>query len=62
YAIELRFEDAKLGYVPKGTNELISLLLFFGHDDVFETRVVQVNKDKDPWKQVRVGIYITDKR
>ena len=50
-----------LGYVPRDRNEVLSQLLYFGHNDVFECRVLQVNPEENPWKQVRVGVYVTDK-
>ena len=32
----------------------------FGHSDAFECHVMQANTQADPWKQVRVGIYVVD--
>ena len=51
-----------LGYVPGDSNATIAQLLRFGHANVFECRIMQVDKKADPWKQVRVGIYVTDNR
>ena len=61
-AIEVRYEDIKLGYVPHADNALLSVMAFYGHADVFEARILQVAPEADPWQQVRVGIYVTDKR
>ncbi len=61
-AVAVYFKDAMIGYIPHTDNQLLSLLPFFGHSDVFECRVLQVNKEAEPWKQVRIGIYISDKR
>ena len=61
-AVELRFEGTKLGYVPHGENSLASVLAFYGHADILEARVLQVDPELDPWHQVRVGLYVTDKR
>ena len=61
-AIELRFQGAKLGYVPRDENGLLAVMAFYGHADAFEARVVQVDPEAAPWQQVRVGIYVTDKR
>ena len=61
-AVALYFADVMLGYVPRDDNGLISLLAYYGHSDVFEARVLQVNPEADPWKQVRVGVYVADKR
>ena len=61
-AIELRYKKVKLGYVPRSENELLALMAFYGHPGVFEARVLQVDPEADPWNQVRVGVYVTDKR
>ena len=61
-AVELRYKKAKLGYVPKDHNELMAAMAFYGHSDVFEARVMQVDPEAAPWHQVRVGIYVMDKR
>ncbi|MBR0406258.1 MAG: HIRAN domain-containing protein [Eggerthellaceae bacterium] len=62
YAIELRYKKAKLGYVPRSENEILALAAFYGHKGVFEARVLKVDPEAEPWRQVRVGIYVTDKR
>ena len=61
-AVALFFKDTMLGYVPADCNELIARMMFFGHADLFEAHVLQVNPELDPWKQVRVRIDIADKR
>ena len=61
-AIELRFKKTKLGYVPRSENGQLALIAFYGHKGIFEARVLQVDPEADPWNQVRVGIYVTDKR
>lgn len=61
-AVAIKYKGTMLGYVPKSNNALISQLMHFGHKGVFECRVLQVNDEANPWEQVRVGIYVTDKR
>ena len=61
-AIELRYKGVKLGHIPASENGLMSLLAYYGHHDVFEARVLQVDPEAAPWQQVRVGIYVKDKR
>jgi hypothetical protein len=61
-AIQLRYKGTKLGYVPREENGLMALMAYFGHKDVFEARVLQVDPEAEPRNQVRVGIYVTDKR
>ena len=60
-AMAIYRKGKKLGYVPRDENGMMSLLSYFGHD-VFECRIMQVDPEADPWKQVRVGIYVKDAR
>ena len=61
-AIAIFYKNVKLGYIPANQNETISLLYAYGHDDVFELRVLQVDPKAAPWHQVRVGLYVRDAR
>ena len=62
YAMRIERKGVMLGYVPKEKNGMMSLMAFFGHDDVFECRILTVDRKADPWAQVRVGIYVKDAR
>lgn len=61
-AVAIYRKGVHLGYVPGDGNATIAQLLRFGHANVLECRIMQVDKKADPWKQVRVGIYVTDNR
>lgn len=61
-AVAIYRKDTKLGYVPRDENDLVSQLLFFGHEDVVECRILKVDPYAETYEQVNVGIYITDKR
>ena len=61
-AIALYFGGSKLGYVPADMNEELALMFFYGHEDIYEARILQVNVEEDPWKQVRVGLFVKDSR
>ena len=61
-AVALSFEGVKLGYVPAGENGLISVMAYYGHADAFEARVLQVDPEAVPWRQVMVGVRIVDAR
>ena len=61
-AMAIYFDKTKLGYMPAESNELLATLAFYGHGGVFEARIMQVNSELDPWKQVRVGVYVIDAR
>jgi hypothetical protein len=62
HAVEVYYQDAKIGYVPSGNNGLIAQLLFFGHDDVFSARVSAIRPDQHPEQQVLMTIFVTDHR
>ena len=51
-----------IGYIPADQNSLASTLFHFGHRNILECRILQVDKEAAPWKQVRVGLYVTDIR
>ena len=58
----IRRKGVHLGYVPRARNAAIAQLLRFGHNNVFECRVMKVDKSADPRNQVHAGIYVIDKR
>ncbi len=62
HAVAVYRGSSKLGYVPADMNEALSTMLFYGHKKVFEARVMQVDPEAEPWKQVRMGIFIVDNR
>ena len=61
-AVALAWQGVVLGYIPSDSNALPAQLLRFGHSSVLECRILQINPEADPWRQVRVGLYVTDKR
>lgn len=61
-AVAILHDGTKIGYVPTGQNDLLSVMSFYGHASAFECRVLQVAPEKSPWEQVRVGIYVCDAR
>lgn len=61
-AVKLGYRGVKLGYMPREKNSLAALLAFYGHGNVLECRVTQVSPEAEPWKQVRVSLFVTDAR
>ena len=61
-AVSIRRKSVHLGYIPRARNATIAQLFRFGHNNVFECRVMKVDKSADPRNQVHVGIYVVDKR
>lgn len=37
-------------------------MCIYGHAAAFEVRVLQVDPEAAPWKQVRVGVFVKDAR
>ena len=37
-------------------------MCFYGRISAFEARVLQVDPEAAPWKQVRVGVFVKDAR
>lgn len=61
-AIAIKYKGVHLGYVPRAKNALLAQMLFFGHNDVVRCKVIYRNKQAMPYEQVRVSLYLKDKR
>jgi len=59
-AVAIFYQDRKIGYVPKDRNTLLSKLLYFGHGDLFESRIQYANRESHPERQFRVVVKIKD--
>jgi hypothetical protein len=61
-AVALYHGSTKLGYIPQNENEQISNLIFFGHADILEAKIAQIDPTAHPEQQLRVTIRIKDVR
>ena len=61
-AIAIYYKRARLGYVPRYKNGLISDLLYFGHLDIFEARILNHDQALDQANKWRILIRIKDNR
>ena len=61
-AVAIFFEGRKLGFVPAKFNGEIAHCMFFGHGDIFECVVTQVDPEAHPEHQVRVTVNLVDAR
>jgi len=61
-AVAIFYESKKIGFIPKDKNSLISLLLHFGHTDILEARIVQIDHQQHPERQYRLVVKLKDKR
>lgn len=61
YAVAIYYENAKIGYIPKGSNVDICTFLDMGHTDIFDVRVQSINPNTHPEQQVGVVIFVKAK-
>lgn len=60
YAVAIYYETYKLGFVPRGDNELISQFLDLGYTGIFDARVQRISPDAHPEKQVGVVVFLKE--
>ena len=54
-AVAIYYGNTKLGYVPGNEVGPLSLMMYYGHEDVFEARVQQVAPERSPWHSMTMG-------
>ena len=62
YAVAIYYKDTKIGYVPAGKNSELYTLLYYGHDDLFESFINMIDPDTHPERQFRITIRIRNRR
>ena len=60
YAVAIYYEGYKLGFVPRGDNQLICQFLDLGYTDIFDARVQRISPDAHPEKQIGVVVFLKD--
>ena len=61
-AVAVYYKSVKIGFVPRAQNGTISLLLAYGHKDVFKAYVVAVDPSGDLEHRVTMRINVRDAR
>jgi hypothetical protein len=61
-AVAIYYQNEKLGFVPKGENDLIRKFLNLGYTNLFEVKINQVSPETHPEKQVRVVVRIIENK
>ena len=57
YAVEIYYEDKKLGYIPKSSNYSIGVILRKGWD-IFEAFVQKIDRDN---LDIQVAVFVREK-
>lgn len=60
-AVEIYYNQSKLGYVPKTDNKLLSKFMNLGYHDLFEAKINRVSPDEYPEEQISVIVRIAKK-
>ena len=58
YAVAIYFGEYKLGYIPEGSNRVVSQLMDLGYGEIFDMRVQRLQLDAHPEKQVSVVLFV----
>ncbi|WP_416207831.1 HIRAN domain-containing protein [Enterococcus sp. HY326] len=61
-AVAVYYQDKKIGYVPRGKNQVLSQFLYYGYGEMFEAFIQAVNKESHPERQFRVVVMLKDGR
>lgn len=61
-AVAIWLNGSKIGYIPRHENTELSMLLFFGHSEVFEAFINQINWEVSPEHQVGIVVRVKDAR
>ena len=61
-AVSIYYGEIKLGYVPQAKNSFVSSLLYFGHDNIVEARVIKHDPEAHTEHQFRIVVKIKDNR
>ena len=61
-AIAVYTGKLKLGYIPRETNEILSMFMYYGYEDAFTCRILAIDLTKHPARQITAAIYLKDAR
>jgi len=60
-AVAIYYQEEKLGFVPRGENQMLCKFLNLGYFDLFEVKISQVSPETHPEKQIRVVVRIKER-
>lgn len=62
FAVEIYYKDTKLGYLPRGENKMIHLLLRSNKlkKKDYTLLIQQINAEEHPSRQLFVGLFLND--
>ncbi len=60
YAVAIYYEDTKLGFIPRGENQLVAQLMDLGYDKIFDMRVQRICPEAHPERQIGVVLFFRE--
>ena len=61
-AVSVYYKKTKLGYIPRAKNYDISNLLFFGHRNILEAKIISYNPEANSENLFRIAVKVKDMR
>lgn len=58
YAVAIYYEDTKLGFIPRGENQMVAQLLDLGYNNIFDLRIQRICPDAHPEKQIGTILFL----
>jgi len=56
-AIALHYDNSKIGFVPRESNDVISKLMDDGTLQI-KAEIICVQRDADPWERLQIAVYL----
>ena len=60
HAVAIYYGEYKLGFIPRGENELIAKFMDLGYEKIYDCRVQRISLDAHPEKQVGVVVFLKE--
>jgi hypothetical protein len=60
HAVAIYYGEYKLGFIPRGENELIAKFMDLGYAEIFDCRIQCISPDAHPEKQVRAVVFLRE--
>lgn len=60
HAVAIYFNEHKLGFIPRGENELIAKFMDLGYAEIFDCRIQRISPDAHTEKQVYAVVFLRE--
>lgn len=60
HAVAIYYGEYKLGFIPRGENELIAKFMDLGYAEIFDCQIQRISPDAHPEKQVCAVVFLRE--